>query len=309
MDTTNNIPGQNILLTCVKNIFSRTLRASGNVPQHIGFVMDGNRRYARKNNMEVKEGHEAGFYSMSKVLELCYEAGVNTATVYAFSIENFKRSSSEVNALMNLAKTRIRQITEHGELAHKYGIRVRIVGELSLLDEELLEEIKIATETTRNNTRATLNICFPYTGRQEIVHSMKEIISNSTDSSLIDEHLVEQHLYTGGLPPLDLLVRTSGVSRLSDFLIWQSSNRGVSVELLDCLWPELGPARMGGILLKYAFQKSFFQRSAKMEEEEEEEGIDEDLDITHEEEDLSFIKQSKDTISKTIPTNKKTKLQ
>lgn len=261
-----NFPGFQTGLSIIKTLFSNTLNTSNNVPQHVGFIMDGNRRFARKSGMPVSEGHEAGFYSMSRVLELCYASGVKTATVYAFSIENFKRSAIEVDALMQLAHVRIRQLCDNGELAHKYGVRVRVIGDLSLLDQDLLEEIAVTTKLTQYNTRATLNICFPYTGREEILHSMRENIiisdnksssSSPSDTVKIDESSLDSHLYTGKLPPLDLLIRTSGVCRLSDFMIWQVTNRGTHVELVDCLWPEFGPTRMAWILLKYAFNKYF----------------------------------------------------
>ncbi|SMN20289.1 similar to Saccharomyces cerevisiae YBR002C RER2 Cis-prenyltransferase involved in dolichol synthesis [Maudiozyma saulgeensis] len=279
MSEESKIPGHYFVLSLLKNIFSRTLRASNNVPRHVGFIMDGNRRWARKNDIEVKDGHEAGFHSMSRILELCYEAGVDTATVFAFSIENFKRSKYEVDSLMDLAQRRIKQITENGELTDKYGIRVRVIGDISLLDKDVLLDIQHATERTKNNTRATLNICFPYTGREEVVHSMKDVITENYSPSEINEDLIDSHLYTGGLPPLDLLIRTSGVSRLSDFMIWQGSKKGVRIELLDCLWPEFGPLRMGWILLKFAFRKSYSNSKEVIdedyeEEEEEEESVD-----------------------------------
>lgn len=266
METDSGIPGHSFVLKWTKNIFSRTLRASNCVPRHVGFIMDGNRRFARKKEMDVKEGHEAGFVSMSRILELCYEAGVDTATVFAFSIENFKRSSREVESLMTLARERIRQITERGELACKYGVRIKIIGDLSLLDKSLLEDVRVAVETTKNNKRATLNICFPYTGREEILHAMKETIDQHKKGAAIGESTLESHLYTAGVPPLDLLIRTSGVSRLSDFLIWQASSKGVRIELLDCLWPEFGPIRMAWILLKFSFHKSFLNKEYRLEE-------------------------------------------
>lgn len=241
----------------IKNQFCNVLRVSNSVPRHVGFVMDGNRRYARKMEIEIKEGHEAGYLSMSRVLELCYQAGVETATVFAFSIENFKRSSLEVDNLMQLARERIRQLADKGELAEKYGIRVRVIGDLKLLPKDVYKEIRRTTDLTKNNTRATLNICFPYTGREEIFHSVTEVISDEVPSEDISESLLEKHLYTGDLAPLDLLVRTSGVSRLSDFMLWQSSNRGVVIELTDRLWPEFGPMNMAWILLKFAFRRSF----------------------------------------------------
>ncbi|CAL9730379.1 dehydrodolichyl diphosphate synthase complex subunit Rer2p [Monosporozyma unispora] len=265
-----NFPGYQSGLSLVKTVLSNTLNTSNNVPQHVGFIMDGNRRYARKSGMRVSEGHEAGFFSMSRVLELCYASGVKTATVYAFSIENFKRSASEVDALMQLAHDRIRQLCENGELAHKYGVRVRVIGDISLLDKKLLEEISLTTKMTQYNTRATLNICFPYTGREEILHSMKDVITTTDGKDLnkIDESTLESHLYTGKLAPLDLLIRTSGVCRLSDFLIWQVVNRGTHIELIDCLWPEFGPAKMAWILLKYAFNKYFTPNEVDSEDVE-----------------------------------------
>ncbi|CCF58851.1 hypothetical protein KAFR_0F02540 [Kazachstania africana CBS 2517] len=271
MSSEGSIPGSNSLLSLVKNTFSRTLRSSNCVPQHVGFVMDGNRRYSIKKEIEIKEGHEAGFVSMSRILELCYESGVTTATVFAFSIENFKRSPYEVQSLMDLAKKRIRQLTTNGNLAQKYGIRIRVIGDLSLLDEDLLKEIKDAVELTKDNKRSVLNICFPYTGREEILHSMKEVITERKvkGNTKIGEYLIDRHLYTGGLPPLDLLIRTSGVSRLSDFMLWQVSNKGVTVELLNCLWPEFGPSKMAWILLKFAFKKSLSDRSYTLEKEDE----------------------------------------
>lgn len=268
MDGGSTFPGYSIALEWIKNIFSRTIKTSNCVPQHVGFVMDGNRRYARRNDIDIKEGHEAGFSSMSQVLELCYEAGVNTATVFAFSIENFKRSPSEVDHLMKLAREKIRQLAQHGEMADRYGIRVRVIGDLSLLPKGVYEDIVEATEKTKNNTRATLNICFPYTSREEIFHSIKDIIAEGITSKNINEATVESHLYTGADPPLELLVRTSGVTRLSDFLLWQVSEKGVVIELFDCLWPDFGPLKMAWVLLKFAFRKSFSDKEHILEDDD-----------------------------------------
>ncbi|GAV51634.1 hypothetical protein ZYGR_0AF01050 [Zygosaccharomyces rouxii] len=256
----------------IKNQFSNVIRVSNAAPRHVGFVMDGNRRYAKKMDIEVKEGHEAGYMSMSRVLELCYQAGVETATVFAFSIENFKRSSQEVDNLMQLARERIRQLADKGELAEKYGIRVKVIGDLTLLPKDIYKEVRRTTDLTKNNTRATLNICFPYTGREEMFHSVKELLAKEVPIDDINEMSLEKHLYTGDSPPLDLLVRTSGVSRLSDFMLWQASNKGVVIELTDRLWPEFGPLSMAWILIKFAFQRSF---SVKHELKDEVEDNDE----------------------------------
>lgn len=264
---TSSVPDSSWSLRLFKNVFARTIKVSNCVPKHVAFIMDGNRRYARKKDIEIKEGHEAGFISMGKILELCYESGVETTTVFAFSIENFKRSSKEVEQLMSLARERIRQITENGDIAQRFGIRVRVIGDLSLLPTEVLKEVETATEITKYNTRATLNICFPYTGREEIFHSIKNVVKQNLEIDSINELTLDSNVYTSGLPPLDLLVRTSGVSRLSDFMLWQSCNKGVVIELIDCLWPDFTPLYMAWVLLKFVFKKSFLNNSYKLNEE------------------------------------------
>lgn len=268
MDGGSTIPGYSVALEWVKNLFSRTIKSSNCVPKHIGFVMDGNRRYARKNEIEIKEGHEAGFSSLSQVLELCYEAGVDAATVFAFSIENFRRTPSEVDHLMRLAREKIRQIAQHGEIAEKYGVRIRVIGDVSRLHKSVYDDIVATTELTKSNTRATLNICFPYTSREEMLHSIKDVIAGGKKSGEINEASIERSLYTGDDPPLDLLIRTSGVTRLSDFLLWQVSERGVVIELFDCLWPEFGPMKMAWALLKFAFRKTFSDKENELEDDD-----------------------------------------
>lgn len=254
-------PGYNQVLEFVKTSLAKVIRSSDKVPQHVAFIMDGNRRFAKKHNMELNEGHNAGFESMCRVLELCYESGMKVATVFAFSIENFKRSPLEVNWLMELAKDKMKQIAQHGELAEQYGIKVRVIGDRSLLPPDVLKEVELAEEVTKNNKRAVLNICFPYTGREEIVHSIQEIMEETAEGIIdyreINEKTIEDHLYTKGQPPVELLIRTSGVTRLSDFLLWQLSSKGCTVELVDCLWPEFTPFSMLKILLKFAFKKTF----------------------------------------------------
>ncbi|KAL6944730.1 hypothetical protein ACO0RG_001476 [Hanseniaspora osmophila] len=244
----------------LKSTLSSIIKVSNHVPQHIGFIMDGNRRYAKQHKLKVKQGHDLGFFSMCSVLELCYECGVKSATVFAFSIENFKRSQSEVDALMELARKRILQIVQHGELCAKYGVKVRILGDRSLLDDDVLEELQKAEKITESNSRATLNICFPYTGRYDLYQSMHAIVQASGEGFLdyknITAKTIDDYLYTRDDPPVDLLIRTSGVKRLSDFLVWQVQQRGVVLEFLDCLWPEFSVSDMWFILLKFTYNKT-----------------------------------------------------
>ncbi|KAH3680608.1 hypothetical protein WICMUC_000228 [Wickerhamomyces mucosus] len=229
--------------------------------------MDGNRRFAKRENIELKEGHNAGFESMAKILEICYECGVKSATVFAFSIENFKRNKYEIDWLMELAKTRFTQMVEHGEICEQYGIKIKIIGDKSLLPIDVLKVLNEAERITQYNTRATLNVCFPYTSRYEITNALKNIVKENVEDLNIDqinEELIDNHLFTAGQPPLDLLIRTSGVSRLSDFLLWQVSSKGVEMEPLDILWPDLKPWHICWILIKFSFNKSYpktYQRS------------------------------------------------
>ena len=148
----------------------------GPIPQHIAFVMDGNRRWARSHQLETVEGHNMGFEALARVLECCYKSGVKYVTIYAFSIENFKRSKYEVEGLMDMAKTRLVQMSQHGELFERYGAAVRILGDRSLVREDVLEQVDKAAEMTKGNDQAVLNVCFPYTGREEMTHSIRETV-------------------------------------------------------------------------------------------------------------------------------------
>lgn len=166
-----------------------------------------------------------------------------------------------MDSLMNLARSGIKQVVQNGEMAQKFGIKINVIGDRKLLPDDVLREVEAAETITKDNKRAVLNICFPYTGRDELLHSIKEVVQatqlGDLASSDINEAAIDRHLYTGGSPPVDLLIRTSGVTRLSDFLIWQVSRRDVVIEFLDCLWPDFGSRQMAWILLKFAFSKSY----------------------------------------------------
>ncbi|KAK7208319.1 Decaprenyl diphosphate synthase-like protein [Myxozyma melibiosi] len=258
------------LLVWAQDIFVSILR-TGPVPQHVAFVMDGNRRFARRCKLEVREGHSAGFESLAHILEMCYQVGIKTVTVYAFSIENFKRPPVEVDALMEIARTKLLQIIHHGDLADRFGISIRVLGQRSMIPSDVLAAIDKATEMTKHNTTAILNICFPYTSRDDIATAMRDIVQQSEkhelDPATIDEYMLEQHMFTKDCPPLDILVRTSGVERLSDFMLWQSHQDCV-VEFVDVLWPEFEPWRFGSLLLKWSRNKAVEYRKQEMEQDQ-----------------------------------------
>jgi ditrans,polycis-polyprenyl diphosphate synthase len=234
---------------------------TGPVPQHVGFIMDGNRTYAKKKHIELKEGHSAGFESMAKILEVCYDCGVKCATVFAFSIENFKRPSYEIQWLMELAKTKFTQVVGNGEMCEQFGIKIRILGDLDLLPDDVRKVLLQAEEITKNNNRAVLNVCWSYTSRDDMAHSIREIVDQFAHSKLgiqdIDEYCISKNLYTGQSPELDLLIRTSGVYRLSDFMLWESVSNNCDIEIVDVLWPQFNALRMVWLLIKWSFNRTY----------------------------------------------------
>lgn len=148
----STFPGSSTLASLAQDFLARLLKA-GPVPKHIAFVMDGNRRYAKQQNQETREGHSAGFESLARILSLCYSVGVETVTVYAFSIENFKRPKYEVDSLMEITKEKLVTICQKGELAEEYGVKVNIIGKKSMLRKDVREMVDKAMDITKDNTR------------------------------------------------------------------------------------------------------------------------------------------------------------
>lgn len=259
-DWVSTFPGYKQVLTTAKKVFGNIIR-TGPTPRNVGIIMDGNRRYAKSQKIELKEGHNMGFESMANILEVLYESGVECATVYAFSIENFKRLSYEVKWLMDLAKLKMQQISQHGDLCEQYGIRIKIIGNTKLLPSDVQEILFKTEDMTKNNTRAVLNVCFPYTARDEITNAIKCVVTNAVeegDDYIINEDTINQFLYTADSPPLDLLVRTSGTYRLSDFLLWQCVSPDCSIVFVDKLWPEFKPWDMCKLLINWSYNKYWY---------------------------------------------------
>lgn len=257
-DWISSFPLTQYIVNFSKEQVCRVIR-TGPVPQHIGFIMDGNRTYAKKKHMELKDGHNAGFESMAKILETCYDCGVNSATVFAFSIENFKRSNYEINWLMQLGKTKFKHVIGNGEMCERFGVQIRVLGDLSLLPTDVRDVLLEAQEITKNNERAILNVCWSYTSREDMTHSIKDIINEDIPIEKINESTISKHLYTGATPKLDLLIRTSGVYRLSDFLLWECIDNDCDIEILDVLWPQFSPLMMIWLLLKWSFNKTYYK--------------------------------------------------
>ena len=191
--------------------------------------MDGNRRFAQQSGVATIEGHSKGFDKLAETLQWCRELGVKEVTVYAFSIENFKRGEKEVEALLSLAKEKFKDLIKEEEKLKKHGVRVKIIGNISYLPEDMQNIVMKAEEITKNNSEATLNVAFSYTSREEITHavieSSKMVKQGDLKPDEIDQDLLESLMYTNHSSNPDLLIRTSGEPRLSDFLLWQASSR------------------------------------------------------------------------------------
>lgn len=191
-------------------------------PEHIAIIMDGNRRWARSNGVEVKEGHKKGAETLQKIAIYCNEIGIKYLTVYAFSTENWKRAEDEVNALMFLLQS---YIEDYSKRADSENIKVQFLGDISAFSPKMQKGIIDCTNRTKNNTGITFNIALNYGGRAEIVKAVKEIVQEVNNNQLelkdINEELISNKLYTAGQPDPDLLIRTSGEIRLSNFLPWQ----------------------------------------------------------------------------------------
>lgn len=193
-----------------------------NMPRHIAIIMDGNRRWARQKNLDIREGHKKGAETLEKIAKYCNKIGIKYLTVYAFSTENWKRSSEEVGALMILLQN---YLNDFSKRANTENIKIKVLGDISVLSKGMQNSINKAIERTKKNTGLTLNIAFNYGGRAEITYALKQIAEKVKNNELsiddISEDLISNHLYTKGQPDPDLLIRTSGELRTSNFLPWQ----------------------------------------------------------------------------------------
>ena len=193
-----------------------------NMPKHIAIIMDGNRRWAKKKGLDPKLGHKEGAKTLEKIVRYANKIGLGYITVYAFSTENWKRTSDEVGALMLLLQN---YLDEYSKRADTENIKVKVLGDISALPEGMQKSINKCMERTKNNTGVTFNIALNYGGRDEIVKAVKIISEQVKEGKIkvedINEQLISDNLYTAGQPDPDLLIRTSGELRISNFLPWQ----------------------------------------------------------------------------------------
>ncbi len=223
------------------------------VPQHVAIIMDGNGRWARSRRLPRLAGHRRGAENVLEVAKACIQFGVPMLTVYAFSTENWTRPRREVQALMNLLDEAAQQ--ELDELMAN-GIRLRVLGRMEALPASIRERVAEAIAVSQDNQRLSLNVAFNYGGRAEIVDAVKRIIRDGRAEEKITEELISSYLYTAGLPDPDLVIRTAGEMRLSNFLIWQTAY--AEYYSTPTYWPDFDRAELLRALQAYSQRRRRF---------------------------------------------------
>ncbi len=231
------------------------------LPKHIAIIMDGNGRWAKQKGMIRAFGHENGTKTVRKTVEACAELGIENLTLYAFSTENWNRPKLEVKALMKLL---VSSLTKELKTLQKNNIKLSAIGCLKTLPKKVFEELSSAIESTKDNTRMTLTLALSYGSRDEIVNAVKEI-SNKVKNNIIspeniDESIINEHLYTQNLPDVDLLIRTSGEQRISNFLLWQIAY--AELHFTSVLWPDFTRQHLYEAIIEYQKRERRFGKTS-----------------------------------------------
>ena len=232
------------------------------IPNHIAIIMDGNGRWAKKRNKSRGYGHKEGKKSAKKIIEVCAELGIKNLTLFAFSTENWNRPKLEIELLMKLLLT---SLNEELEALNKNNIRFKTIGNLEKLPKKLLSYLTKATKKTQNNNRMTLTLALSYGAREEIVYAMQaigdKVKNNLISLKNIDESVINQHLYTHYLPDVDLLIRTSGEKRISNFLLWQIAY--AELYFTKKLWPDFSKEDLYEAIVNYQQRERRFGKTSK----------------------------------------------
>ena len=207
----------------------------GSIPAHVGIIMDGNGRWAMRRGLPRLAGHHAGTENVRRITMACADAGVEVLTIYAFSTENWRRPRDEVRGLMGLLAQRIDQ--EAAEL-HRNNVKIRHVGVLDGINARLAERVRAAVELTRDNTRLVLNVAFNYGARDEIARAVQRLVADGVPAASVTPELIDRYLDTAGMPDPDLIIRTGGEMRLSNFLLWQAAY--AEYYSSPVCWPDFG---------------------------------------------------------------------
>jgi undecaprenyl diphosphate synthase len=229
--------------------------APEDLPRHVAIIMDGNRRWAREAGLTEAEGHAAGVEAIRPIIRHAVRRGIRALSLFAFSSENWSRSPEEVGVLLGLLDSAIRDETPE---LREQGVQIRLLGRLEELPADTRASIDEALAATADGDRLLLNVAFNYSGRLEIVDAARRCVRDGLTADEIDDTAIEDRLYTVGLPPLDLLIRTGREHRISNFLIWQAQY--AELYFTDRLWPDFGPDALDEALIEFASRHRRFGR-------------------------------------------------
>ncbi|CAM8894537.1 unnamed protein product [Rhodiola kirilowii] len=241
--------------------------ATGPIPSHIAYIMDGNRRYEKNHNLSEGMGHRAGLASLKKMLKYSYGIGVKYVTVYGFSIDNFKRPAEEVKTLMELFQEKIEILTLPGSIVHQLGLRIHFIGNLNLLNSSLRITAENAMRATAHNNQTVLLFCISYTSTSEIFHAVQESCSYAAnglieqEKEIIELGDIEKRMYMAVAPEPDIIIRSSGETRLSNFLLWQTGKS--LLYTTAALWPEVGLGHLVWAVLAFQRNYSYLHKKVK----------------------------------------------
>ncbi len=223
------------------------------LPTHVGYIVDGNRRWAKARRLPGFEGHRAGYHALEDVLLETIHSGVFYVSAYVFSTENWKRSEKEVGKLMGLL---LRVLKTDAHIFVENNVKMRVLGSRSGLSSQILKAIDETEELTKGMTGGEILLCLNYGGQQEIVDAVKAIIENGVAKDDVTPEMIQQYLYAPDVPPCDLIVRTSGEQRLSNFMLWRSAYS--ELFFIDTLWPDMTKQDVTAILNEYTRRKRRF---------------------------------------------------
>jgi undecaprenyl diphosphate synthase len=237
-----------------KNQFSK-------IPTHIAIIMDGNGRWAEARHLPRMAGHRAGTENLRRIITACVDFGIKYLTIYAFSTENWKRPTDEVDGLMQILGDVLEK--ETAEL-HKQGVRIHHIGRMEQLKDSLREKLNKAIDLTKNNDQLVLTIAWNYGGRDEIACAIQNLLKENISPENVNEEIISRHLFTGNIPDPDLMIRTSGEMRTSNFLIWQSAYS--EWYFTDTLWPDFDKEALRQAILAFGKRERRFGGRTPKEE-------------------------------------------
>lgn len=216
------------------------------VPNHVAIIMDGNGRWAKQRGLPRQAGHRAGAENLRRIVRACVEFNIKILTIYAFSTENWGRPESEVRGLMRIFA---RVLDQELDELHKQGVCLHHLGDLSGINPTLQQKVQNALELTKDNDRLILNVAFNYGGRAEIIHAVQQMLADGIEPDELNEELFSTYLFTAGLPDPDLVIRTSGELRISNFLIWQAAY--AEYYPTPAYWPDFGREELFEAIVAY----------------------------------------------------------